>query len=369
MGFSQISQTIIIDSSEFQINETFSKFYKGMIIVPAQEMQSCFTDILRKAGFSEERALQCAEIFTSNSIDGIYTHGVNRFPRFVQYVKDGFVKANATPLLQNKFGGIEQWNGNLGPGPLNAVHATETATSLAQQYGIGCVALSNTNHWMRGGTYGWQAAKAGYVFIGWTNTIGNMPAWGAIDARLGNNPLVIALPYKDEAIVLDMAMSQYSFGSMELSAMKNETLPVYGGFNKAGVLTNDPSEILSSNRVLPVGYWKGTGLALLLDLLATILSGGLSTHEISKQEAECGLSQVFIAIYISKLGDHSAIAGVIENIIIDYHQSVSSDESKKILYPGERVLQTRKNNLVNGIPVMKKVWDEIIRLQGPSLSY
>jgi 3-dehydro-L-gulonate 2-dehydrogenase len=193
-----------------------------MIAVTATEMQKCFTSILHKEGFTEEKALQCATIFTNNSIDGIYTHGVNRFPKFVQYVKENFVKPDATPSLQNKFGGIEQWNGNLGPGPLNAVQATEIVIKLAEQYGIGCVALSNTNHWMRGGTYGWQAANAGYVFIAWTNTIANMPAWGATDARLGNNPLVIALPYKDEAIVLDMAMSQYSFGSMELLAMKNE---------------------------------------------------------------------------------------------------------------------------------------------------
>lgn len=333
-----------------------------MIAVTAKEMQNCFADILRKIGFTEDRASQCAAIFTNNSIDGIYTHGVNRFPRFIQYVKDGFVKPGATPSLQNKFGGIEQWKGNLGPGPLNAVKATEIVIKLAQQYGIGCVALSNTNHWMRGGSYGWQAAKAGYVFIGWTNTIANMPAWGATDARLGNNPLVIAIPYKDEAIVLDMAMSQYSFGSMELSAMKNEALPVYGGFDKAGVLTNDPSEILSSQRPLPVGYWKGAGLSLLLDLLAAILSGGMSTHEISKKEVEYGLSQVFIAIDISKLGNYSAIAAAIENIINDYHQSVSSGETKKIVYPGERVLQARKNNLAHGIPVMKKVWDEIMKL-------
>ena len=151
-------------------------------------------------------------IFTEISIDGIYTHGVNRFPRFIKYIKEGYVKPDATPSLENKFGGIEQWNGNLGPGILNALQVTGTVIYLADQYGIGCVALRNTNHWMRGGTYGWQAAKAGYVFIGWTNTIANMPAWGAKDAKLGNNPLVMALPYKNEAIVLDMAMSQYSYG-------------------------------------------------------------------------------------------------------------------------------------------------------------
>jgi 3-dehydro-L-gulonate 2-dehydrogenase len=339
-----------------------SKESSAMIVVQVKVMQERLTAILLKTGFTEERALQCATVFTNNSVDGIATHGINRFPRFVQYIKDGFVKKDAVPSLQHKFGGIEQWNGNLGPGILNAMHATEHVIRLAKEYGIGCVALSNTNHWMRGGAYGWQAAKAGYVFIGFTNTIGNMPAWGAKDARLGNNPLVIALPYKDEAIVLDMAMSQFSFGSMELAEMKNEKLSVIGGFDKDGVLTDNPSEILATRRPLPVGYWKGAGLALLLDLLATILSGGLSTHEINRKEVEYGLSQVFIAIDISKLGNHSAIAAVVENIISDYHQSVLAGESKKILYPGERVLATRKNNLVNGIPVMKNIWDEIIQL-------
>lgn len=330
-----------------------------IISIPAKEMRERFTDILVKEGFTQDKALQCAEIFTGNSVDGIYTHGVNRFPRFVQYIKKEFVKVDAIPSLENKYGGMEQWNGNLGPGILNAIHATESVMRLAKQNGIGCVALSNTNHWMRGGSYGWQAAKEGYVFIGWTNTIANMPAWGAKDARLGNNPLVMALPYHEEAIVLDMAMSQYSYGALELSTLKNETLSVYGGFDTEGTLTKNPSAILASNNPLPIGYWKGSGLALLLDLLATILSGGLATHEISKKEAEYGLSQVFIAIDISKPGNHSSVTKIIDGIINDYHQSLPTDESKKIIYPGERVLFTRKNNLANGIPVMKKVWDEI----------
>ncbi len=333
---------------------------KNTVRISAAAMQERFTAILVREGFRDDKALKCAEAFTHNSLDGVYTHGVYRFPRFVQYIKGGFVKVNEAPTLENKFGGIEQWNGNLGPGILNAFQATDTVMGLAKQNGIGCVALRNTNHWMRGGTYGWKAAKAGYVFIGWTNTIANMPAWGAKDARLGNNPLVMALPYKDEAIVLDMAMSQYSFGAMEKAALNNEKLSVYGGFDEHGALTDDPGLILESLRPLPVGYWKGAGLSLLLDLLATILSGGFATHEISKKEVEYGLSQVFIAIDVSKLGNHSAIAKVIEAILNDYQQSVPVSESKKIMYPGERALQTRRTNLADGIPVLKKVWDEIL---------
>lgn len=327
-----------------------------------QQMQQQFESILLRHGFTKEKALQCARIFTSNSVDGVYTHGVNRFPRFIEYIQKGIVIPGAEPTPVQAFGGIEQWNGNIAPGVLNAVKATDRAMQLAHLHGIGCVALANTNHWMRGGYYGWHAAKAGYVFIGWTNTIGIMPAYNATDSRLGNNPLVMALPYNDKAIVLDMAMSQFSYGAMEMAVMKNEKLPVYGGYDSKGNLTNDPSAILQSKRSLPIGYWKGAGLSLLLDILAAILSGGLAVHNISKQQSEHAVSQVFIAIDISRLSHHSSINAILQNIISDYHQSLATGDSKHITYPGERVLATRKKNLAEGIPVLKTIWQQVMSL-------
>lgn len=331
------------------------------VIIAATEMQSLFTKVLARYGFSQNKAIACANIFTQNSIDGVYTHGVNRFSKFIDYIKNQYIQVDAEPTLQHKFGSMEQWDGNFGPGPLNAIQATDRVMALATEKGIGCVTLANTNHWHRGGTYGWQAAEKGYVFIAWTNTIGNMPAWGATDARLGNNPMVLALPFKDNAIVLDMAMSQYSFGAMELTRMRGENLSVYGGYDEAGNLTNDPNAILQSRRPLPVGYWKGAGLSLLLDLLATVLSGGLSTRQITKKGIEY-CSQVYVAIDISKLGNASMIAQVIENIIADYHQSIPENEKATIAYPGEKVLATRLKNEKDGIPVLKKIWEEIVEL-------
>jgi 3-dehydro-L-gulonate 2-dehydrogenase len=133
------------------------------ILISPQQMHERFVYILDGLNFTEEKANAIAEIFTANSVDGIYTHGVNRFPAFVQYVKLGHVKPDATPSLHHKFGAIEQWDGNQGPGALNALHATETAMQIARQYGIGCVALANTNHWIRGGTYGWQQKPVSFL--------------------------------------------------------------------------------------------------------------------------------------------------------------------------------------------------------------
>jgi 3-dehydro-L-gulonate 2-dehydrogenase len=265
------------------------------------------------------------------------------------------------PVCVHRAGALEQWNGQLGPGPLNALTCTDRAIDLAAQHGIGCVAIANTNHWMRGGTYGWRAAKQGYAFIGWTNTIKNMPAWGGIDAKLGNNPLVFAIPYQGEAIVLDMAMSQFSYGALDLHVLRNQQLPVPGGYDKKGELSTDPAAIRDSERTLPIGYWKGSGLSLLLDMLAAILSGGLPVVEISKQNVENNLSQVFIVINLAKLKNGSSIPTLLQHIIDDYHQSIP-DKNSKVLYPGERVLSVRQENLKNGIPVIQKVWDDVMAL-------
>lgn len=325
-------------------------------------IRSEFKRILLNLGFTEHRAEQCAGIFTVNSLEGVYSHGINRFPRFVKNIKEGFIKPAAVPSLVNSFGSLEQWDGNIGPGPLNATFATDRALELALENGIGLVTLANTNHWMRGGTYGWQAANRGFVFIGWTNTEANMPAWGARDPRLGNNPLVFAVPYENEAIVLDFAMTQFSYGKMETYKLEGTQLPFAGGFNSDGDLTADPAEILKTWRTLPIGYWKGAGLSLLLDILATILSGGLSTSEISKKDAEYSVSQVFIAINLKSLPNFPAIENTIDQIISDYKRSDPVDSGIQIRIPGENIIETRKRNMENGIPVNRDIWQTILGL-------
>jgi 3-dehydro-L-gulonate 2-dehydrogenase len=332
------------------------------IQIPFAEMQSEFRRILLKHGFLEKNAETCARFFADNSLEGIYSHGVYRFPRFVEYIQRGFIDVNAEPVLVRSAGALEQWDGQLGPGPLNAQFCADRAMYLAAENGIGCVAIANTNHWMRGGTYGWQAAKKGFAFLGWTNTEANMPGWGAKESRLGNNPLVFAVPFGNEAIVLDFAMTQFSYGKMEAAQLEGKTLPYPGGFNGSGKLTTEPGEILKSRRALPIGYWKGAGLSLLLDILATILSAGLSTRELSLKEAEYSVSQVFIAFSLEKLSNFPSIQNTINEIVSDFKNSTPDESGGEIRYPGERVLHTRTENLKNGIPVNKKVWREIAKL-------
>jgi 3-dehydro-L-gulonate 2-dehydrogenase len=330
--------------------------------IPSDQMKAEFFRILLRLGFTTERAYKCAEIFTLNSLEGVYSHGVYRFPRFVKSIREGYIKPEAVPTLVHRAGALEQWNGNLGPGPLNAIFATDRAMEVAAENSIGLVSLANTNHWMRGGTYGWQAARKGFILISWTNTCPNMPAWGAKDPRLGNNPFIMAVPYHNEAIVLDFAMSQFSYGRMETFRNEGRKLPFIGGFNEENSLTDDPGEILKSWRPLPAGYWKGSGLSLLLDILATVLSGGLSTHQIASCVSESSISQVFIAIQLKNLHNFPSIEKSIDLIIEDLRKSIPDNENSKIRYPGENIIDLRNENLNNGIPVRKDMWEKIVSL-------
>lgn len=319
--------------------------------IPFKALQEEFKRVLLKLSFTPEMADTCATIFAANSRDGVYSHGLNRFPVFVEHVRQGLVLPNASPVLLERMGSIERWDGKLAPGMFNATQAMNRAIALANDNGIGCVAIRNTNHWMRGGTYGWQAADAGCIGICFTNATANMPAWGGNEPVLGNNPLVIAVPRAEGHVVLDMAMSQFSYGKMQEYELKNELLPFPGGYDEAGNISTDPAEIRKTKLALPIGFWKGSGLALVLDLLTVALSGGRSTQKITEGTYETGVSQCFICIKQADM--HPAL---IEEILAFTKGGSKAETGKQVTYPGERTLQTRLENERNGIPVQEEIW-------------
>ncbi|MET0624008.1 MAG: 3-dehydro-L-gulonate 2-dehydrogenase [Pyrinomonadaceae bacterium] len=327
--------------------------------VSYEELYGTLRRALLKVGFEQGRAELCARLFADTDRDGVHTHGLNRFPRFLEMVEKGIVDVNARPELDEAHGALERWDGRSGPGNLNAHESMTRAVELAAKFGVGCVALRNTNHWMRGGTYGWQAADAGALAFCWTNTMPNLPPWGSARPLLGNNPLVIAVPRPGAHVVLDMAMSQFSYGALAAYRERGEQLPVVGGFDADGQLTRDPRAVEESGRPLPIGYWKGSGLALVLDMAAALLSGGLASHQIPADPLqETRVSQVFVAFDLSSLGGPEYAERVADDIIENLHTAGGDG----VRYPGERTLQIRRENMERGIPVEPAVWEQVLKL-------
>jgi len=334
-----------------------------MIRVPFQALSDEFYRVLTSVGFEGDRAKLCARLFAENQRDGVYSHGLNRFPGFVSGLTSKQINFRAEPEKIEGFGALERWNGKMGVGLVNAHICMQRAMELAETHSIGCVGLSNTNHWMRGGAYALQAAEAGFIGICWTNTTKLMPPWGSVEKKIGNNPLAIAVPHDDGHILLDMAMSQYSNGKLEVLKLQGKQLPLPGGYDTEGNLTIDPAEILDSQRALPIGYWKGSGLALVLDTMAAIISGGQATHQIGKQKSEYAVSQVYISINATGMMGQAVLNETVQAIINDFHTAVPLDENEKVRYPGEGMMRIRQESLEKGVLVDQKQWQGLLKMK------
>ncbi|MDR2113404.1 MAG: 3-dehydro-L-gulonate 2-dehydrogenase [Candidatus Accumulibacter sp.] len=337
-----------------------------MARVSFETVHEVITEAFIRAGMREEDARTCARVHTESSCDGVYSHGLNRVARFVDYLRRGWVDAHARPTIVKEVGVIEIYEGHRGPGILNALFATRRAMAIAAEQGMGIVTLRDTTHWMRGGAYGWLAADKGYAAILWTNTESCMPAWGGKNTRLGNNPFVMAVPRDKGHIVLDMAMSQYSYGKLQVTRLKGAQLPYPGGFDQDGRLTVEPGPIEQSMRILPIGYWKGSGFAILLDALAAILSEGLPTNRIDPigQGSCTGCSQVFIVFDPRQLGGAKFSEQVADSVAAYVNSSTPDEKSWEVLYPGQSTLRIRAEHRANGIVVDNGVWAEVMALAG-----
>ncbi len=337
----------------------------AFIRVDFEEACERVTRSFHALGVPEDGARRMAEILATNSLEGVLSHGLHFFPLIRNGLKSGSIAPEATPERAAAHGAWEQWDGRHGPGPLAALAMTERAIDLASQHGVGLVGLRHTNHWTRPGYYGHHAARRGFGLICWANTPAVMPAWGSRARRLGNNPIVFALPSGDRPLVHDMALSQFSMGRLRTTQLEGAALPVPGGYDEAGPLTTDPEAIDRSGRSLPIGYWKGSGLALLLDLFAASLAGGHTTLDRTESPEVDDVSQVFIAVDFAGRADPSAMQAMAARVLDDLRATFVPAEDApqaEFRFPGQGVAERRAENEAAGVPVDERVWQKIVQV-------
>jgi 3-dehydro-L-gulonate 2-dehydrogenase len=203
----------------------------------------------------------------------------------------------------------------------------------------------------------------------WTNTLPNLPPWGATTPAVGNNPLVLAVPRRDAKqrsapIVLDIAMSQFSYGTLQAYRERGELLPFPGGFDERGELTRDPEAIERTQRALPIGLWKGSGLAFVLDVLAAMLAEGRATNEIPADPLqEVGQSQVFIALAPSALTSMDELDRIAAGAVEALHAATPVVPGQVARYPGEGTLRIREESMRLGVAVDELAWKALLQLE------
>lgn len=306
----------------------------------------------------KEDARELAEIFAGNSLDGVHSHGMNRYPRYIADMESGLCDARVTQAERTGgYGAFETWDAHFGVGPLIARRAAARAGELAREHGVACVALRNNSHWLRAGRYALELAETGLAALCFTNTCMNLTAYGAKQPSTGNNPFAMALPRAQGPLLLDMAVSQYAYGKLEIMAQRGETLPEPCGYDEQGRETRDPAAIIRSGLMLPMALWKGSALSVMLDLAAATLSGGRTSLEIgAPAQGERGMSQVFLALHPAAVVDMAQAQARVERTLDFLHKL----ETGAVRAPGERLYETRARCLREGIPVEEETWEKIL---------
>ena len=344
--------------------EDYPKQYKDCAWLDFDTLERFMKDALMAYGVPEKDAEIVGDVLIESDKRGIDSHGIGRLkPIYLDRIDAGTQSPITKIDILKDEKAVAVLDGNNGMGHVVSHKAMSMAIDKAKEYGIGCVALGNNNHWMRGGTYGWLAADNGCIGICWSNTMPNMPAWGGLNRKIGNNPLIMAVPRSNgEHAMIDCAVSQFSYGKIEDCRLNGRQLPVPGGYDTKGNLTTDPAEIEKTWRVLPMGYWKGSGLSIVLDLIATVLTNGNSVSRIGTFGDEVGLTQIMIAIDPSKFNTVDETDAIVDEILADVKSSQPIEEGGEIYYPGELELKNIRENKEKGIPVVDEVWESVLKM-------
>lgn len=292
-------------------------------------------------------------------LQGVPSHGVRMLPPLLAAIREQRITADPQTRLELDRGATCLFDGDRGPGRFVATRAMEHAIERARRFGVGLCLARHTSHWGRAHAYACQAAQAGFAGLCATNAIPVMLAWGSARPLLGNNPLAIAVPHAPDPVVLDIAMSQASYGKIGTYRREGKKVPPGWGLDAAGQPTDDPAAILANRRLLPMGDHKGAGLALMIELLTGALAGGMLSQEIAAADAtgqDADSSKLFLAIDVGSLGERDGFARRVEAMLTYLR---SADPAATIKIPGERGWQTRARYLAEGIPIHPGILAEL----------
>lgn len=310
--------------------------------------------VLMTVGYSADLAAIAAEVVVEGDLRGIDSHGINHLISRVRELKASKISVSAEPALLKEFGAMAWYDGGQGYAPAQVPLILPHAVELASRHGIGMVFIRDTSHWGCPAYYPRWMAQRGYYGIASTVTNPGMPLWGSSARSVGNNPIAIAAPRRQgEPIILDMAMQQIAWGALKIAEEEKRLLPGPWGFDENDNETNDPAVINRTGRVRPVGDYKGSGLAFMLEILTGVMSGGFTNSDVgarTKAGEPAHYSHSFIAIKPDLLTGPDAYFDKVDHLYDTAKKAKPIGGVDEVMLPGDRSNATLAARRRDGVP-------------------
>jgi L-2-hydroxycarboxylate dehydrogenase (NAD+) len=336
-------------------------------LAPAQAIAGLVTDAFAAVGLPPQDAAKVAELMTEADLTGADAHGVFRLPQYVKRIKESGINTRPDIRVTKTAAGTALVDGDNGMGHLVMARTAETAIELARDAGVGWAGARRSNHAGAAGVYAALALPHDMIGLyGAVSSANHMAPWGGIDMLLGTNPLAAAIPAGDEApVVLDIATSVVSYGTVKNHRLQNRPMPegwVVGA--KDGLPVTDPSRM--DGLLLPIGGYKGSGLAIVIGLLAGVLNGAAVGRDVvdfnadAKTEANTG--QFVIALDIKRFIALDQFKAGVDRHLRDLRGSKLLPGFDAIRLPGEQRRKRRAERLRDGVPIVPELMTQLDKL-------
>lgn len=323
-------------------------------------------------GFNEEQSTQITDVLLEADLSGIESHGIQRLIRYHKEITGGLVNVAAVPEIVKETPIAATIEGNDAMGQLLGVQAMDLAIEKAKKYGVGMVAVRNSNHYGIAGYYTKRAAENGLIGICMTNTEAIMvPTFGR-QAMLGTNPIAFSMPASPVPFTFDAATTVVPRGKLEVYAKRDGVIKDGWALDENGNSSTDAARVLANiigktgGGILPLGGageetsgYKGYGFAMLCEICTAILSSGTTSNYIYKTPGKANIAHFFMAIDYGMFGEKKEIEANLSKYMQELRDSNKAEGQDRIYTHGEKEFESKQKVIANGVPVNEKTYAEM----------
>src|SRR5262245_18664982 len=329
--------------------------------LPPATVRAFIIDALTTVGLPQDDAAIVAGLMVETDLAGADAHGVFRLPHYVRRLRAGGTNARPDIRVTKTGPATALVEGDNAMGHLVMAKASQTAVDLARETGVAWVGTRHSNHAGCAGIYAEIPMRAG--MIGMMAAVANanhMPVWGGAELLLGTNPVAFALPAGEEApVVLDIATTVVSYGTIKAYALQGRDLPEGWMVDRSTGKPLTDSRRSAEGLLLPVGGYKGSGLALMLGLLAGVLNGAAFGRDVVDFNADVvsrtNTGQFILALDVARFMPLDAFKAEVDRHLRDLRGSQVLPGFDAIRLPGERRAQCQADRARNGVPILPEV--------------
>jgi L-2-hydroxycarboxylate dehydrogenase (NAD+) len=339
---------------------------KATVVMDSEVLTEFVMSAFRRAGLSDEDAAIVSDCFVDAEMHGISTHGVARLPVYIDALRRGFNKPRPLITVRRTSAATAVVDGGDGMGTLISVRGMREAIALANESGIGMVVVRNSNNFGHAGYYASLAAASGCIGIALSNGCPAIAPFGGREPMLGTNPIAVAAPGGERPdFRLDISSSVVSRGWLRLAARHDEPIPEGLAVTGDGACARTAREALAGV-LLPFGQHKGSGIAMMIDLLAGVLAGagfGKGVRSMyAPGETRGNVGQALIAIRVSAFLALSEYEGRFRAWYDSLKATPPAQGHEGVRIPGERSSAHARKQRLEGVEIDVDTWQSLEKL-------